>query len=181
MKNTRKLLAAVMALAMVSAIAPMSAFADTTVNPTGGDPFDVTPNPETAETQVEFSIDPAYTVTIPQRVELAEGEEDVYTGTDEITAQSVFLKPDQSIEVTLTSDSGFKLANETDGTVKLGYKAEAGDVTVTADNNGAVVATFGTSTEEQSQSITFTTTETPEYAGKYSDTVTFGLSVKTAN
>ena len=139
------------------------------------------PNPETANTQVEFSIDPAYTVTIPARVELAEGEEDVYTGSDKITAQSVFLKPDQSIEVTLTSGSAFKLANEADSTVKLGYKAEAGDVTVTADNNGAVVATFGTSTEEQSQPITFTTTETPEYAGTYSDTVVFGLSVKTAN
>ena len=138
------------------------------------------PKPETANTQVEFSIDPAYTVTIPARVELAEGEEDVYTGSDKITAQSVFLKPDQSIEVTLTSGSGFKLANEADSTVKLGYKAEAGDVTVTADNNCAVVATFGTSTEEQSQPITFTTTETPEYAGTYNDTVVFGISVKGA-
>ena len=178
--KTKRILSGLAALTFAGLMS-MTAFADTTVNPKGGDPFDVTPNPETANTQVEFSIDPAYTVTIPAKVELAEGEEDVYTGSDEITAQSVFLKPDQSIEVTLTSDSGFKLANETDSTVKLGYKAEAGDVTVTADNNGAVVATFGTSTEEQSQPITFTTTETPEYAGKYSDTVVFGLSVKTAN
>lgn len=139
------------------------------------------PDPDHANTRVEFSIDPAYTVTIPQRVELAEGEEDVYTGTDEIRAETVFLEPNQSIEVTLTSGSGFKLSHETDSTVKLGYKAEAGDVTVTAANNGAVVATFGTSTEEQIQPITFTTTETPQYAGTYSDTVTFGLSVKTAN
>ena len=178
--KTKRILSGLSALALAGLMS-MTAFADTTVNPKGGDPFNVTPDPDHAETQVEFSIDPAYTVTIPAKVELAEGEEDVYTGTDEITAQSVFLKPDQSIEVTLTSGSGFKLANETDSTVKLGYKAEAGDVTVTADNNGAVVATFGTSTQEQSQPITFTTTETPEYAGKYSDTVVFGISVKTAN
>ena len=178
--KTKRILSGLSALTFAGLMS-ITAFADTTISPKGGDPFDVTPDPRTAETQVEFSIDPAYTVTIPARVELAEGEEDVYTGSDEITAQSVFLKPDQSIEVTLTSDSGFKLANETDSTVKLGYKAEAGDVTVTADNNGAVVATFGTSTEEQFQPITFTTTETPEYAGKYSDTVVFGLSVITAN
>lgn len=183
--KTKRILSGLAALTLAGLMS-MTAFAQAEpesrpINPKGGTPFDVTPNPETANTQVEFSIDPAYTVTIPARVELAEGEEDVYTGSDKITAQSVFLKPDQSIEVTLTSGSGFKLANEADSTVKLGYKAEAGDVTVTADNNGAVVATFGTSTEEQSQPITFTTTETPEYAGTYSDTVTFGLSVKTAN
>ena len=176
--KTKRILSGLSALTFAGLMS-ITAFADTTITPKGGTPFDVTPDPDHAETQVEFSIDPAYTVTIPARVELAEGEEDVYTGSDEITAQSVFLKPDQSIEVTLTSDSGFKLANETDSTVKLGYKAEAGDVTVTADNNGAVVATFGTSTEEQSQPITFTTTETPEYAGTYSDTVVFGISVKT--
>ena len=176
--KTKRILGGLAALTLAGLMS-MTAFADTTVNPKGGTPFDVTPDPDHAETEVKFSIDPAYTVTIPARVELAEGGEDVYTGTDEITAQSVFLKPDQSIEVTLTSGSGFKLANEADSTVKLGYKAEAGDVTVTADNNGAVVATFGTSTQEQSQPITFTTTETPEYAGTYSDTVVFGISVKT--
>jgi hypothetical protein len=176
--KTKRILSGLAALTLAGLMS-MTAFADTTVSPKGGTPFDVDPDPDHADTQVEFSIDPAYTVTIPARVELAEGEEDVYTGSDEITAQSVFLKPDQSIEVTLTSGSGFKLANEADSTVKLGYKAEAGDVTVTADNNGAVVATFGTSTEEQIKPITFTTTETPEYAGKYSDTVVFGLSVKT--
>ena len=179
MKHTKRLLAAVMAFAMVSAIAPMSAFADTTVIP---DP-DNMPNPKTptAYTQVEFKVDPAYTVTIPAKVELAEGEQGVYSGSDEISAETVLLEPNQSISVTLTSGSGFKLANEADSTVKLGYKAEAGSVTVTADNNGAVVATFGTSKVEQMQPITFTTTETPEFAGKYSDTVTFGISVKTAN
>ena len=181
--KTKRILSGLSALTLAGLMS-LTAFAQAApesrpINPKGGTPFDVNPDPDHADTQVEFSIDPAYTVTIPARVELAEGGEDVYTGTDEITAQSVFLKPDQSIEVTLTSDSGFKLANETDSTVKLGYKAEAGDVTVTADNNGAVVATFGTSTEEQSQPITFTTTETPEYAGTYSDTVVFGISVKT--
>ena len=183
--KTKRILSGLAALTLAG-LMTMTAFASaapeaTTIKPKGGTPFDVTPDPDKANTQVEFSIDPAYTVTIPARVELAEGEEDVYTGTDEITAQSVFLEPNKTIEVTLTSGSGFKLANEADSTVKLGYKAEAGEVTVTADNNGAVVATFGTSTEEQSRPITFTTTETPEYAGTYSDTVVFGLSVKTAN
>lgn len=183
--KTKRILSGLSALTLAGLMS-MTAFAaaapeNTTVNPKGGTPFNVSPDPDHANTRVEFSIDPAYTVTIPAKVELAEGEEDVYTGTDEISAETVFLEPNQSIEVTLTSGSGFNLSHETDSTVKLGYKAQAGEVTVTAANNGAVVATFGTSTEEQSQPITFTTTETPEYAGTYSDTVVFGLSVKTAN
>ena len=182
--KTKRILSGLAALAMAGLMS-ITAFASEapeswTINPKGGDPFDVTPNREKADTRVEFSIDPAYTVTIPQRVELAEGAEDVYTGTDEIIAKSVFLEPNKTIEVTLTSGSSFKLSHDTDSTVKLGYKAQAGEVTVTAANNGAVVATFGTSKEDQFRRITFTTTETPKYAGKYSDTVTFGLSVKTA-
>ena len=170
-------LSALLTAAML--IAPMSAFADTTVIP---DPDNMpNPKPPTANTQVEFTVAPAYTVTIPAKVELAEGEQGVYSGSDEISSETVLLEPNQSISVTLTSDSGFKLANEADITVKLGYKAETGSVTVTADNNGAVVATFGTSKVEQIQPITFTTTETPDFAGKYSDTVIFGISVKTAN
>ena len=177
--KTKRILGGLAALTLAGLMS-MTAFADTTVNPKGGTPFDVTPNPETANTQVEFSIDPAYTVTIPQKVELEKNEElGKYTGSGEIKAESVFLEPNDRIEVTLTSGSGFKLSHEKDSTITLPYIATGFYGNVDAENNGRVVATFATSTEEQKLDVVFSTTEEPEYAGKYSDTVVFGISVKT--
>ncbi|MBQ3929241.1 MAG: hypothetical protein II711_04015, partial [Clostridia bacterium] len=112
MKTTRRFISAVMALAMVSAIAPMSAFAETTVSPIGGTPFDVTPNPRTANTEVEFSVDPTYTVTIPASVTLEDNGSGTYTNSGFLTADDVFLKPDQTIVVTVSGD--FRLENEID-------------------------------------------------------------------
>ena len=174
MKHTKKLLAAVMALAMVSAIAPMSAFAETSVSPVGGNPFDVTPNPRTANTEVEFSVDPSYTVTIPASVTLEDNGSGIYTNTGTLTADDVFLKPDQTIVVTISGD--FELENEIDSDITVAYQAEGSEGI--AGNRG-VVATFNTSVDPQSVGVVFRTVGDPQYAGKYSDTVTFGIAVKT--
>ena len=75
----KKLISGISALLTAATlITPMNAFVDTTINP---DP-DNMPNPKqpTAYTQVEFTVDPTYTVTIPAKVELAEGEQGVYSG-----------------------------------------------------------------------------------------------------
>ncbi len=171
----KKIIAGLSALAIMAM--PVTAFADTTVNPKGGDPFDVTPDPGSANTTVKFSVDPAYTVTIPQKIELAKDTDGLYKGADSIKAASVFLEPDQRIVVTLTSPGGFKLSNGADNTVKLAYNATGSEGVVDADHNGRRVAEFATSKVEQSVDISFATTEKPEYAGKYSDTVVFGISV----
>ena len=140
------------------------------------------PKPDTANTQLEFSIDPGYTVTIPAKVELAKDDQlGKYVGAGTIEADSVFLEPNQTIVVTLTSPSGFKLAHRNDSSIKLGYQAESQFGTVNADNNGSKVAEFPTSVQKQSFDVGFSTTEEPKYAGKYSDTVVFGVSVRTNN
>ena len=174
MKKTRRFISAVMALAMVSAIAPMSAFAETSVSPVGGTPFDVTPNPRTANTEVEFSVDPGYTVTIPASVTLEDDGSGIYTNTGIIDADDVFLKPDQTIVVTISGD--FELENEIDSDITVAYQAEGSEGIA---GNGGVVATFNTSADHQSVEVEFSTLEEPQYAGKYSDTVTFGIAVET--
>ncbi len=171
MKYTKRLLAAVMALAMVSAIAPMSAIADTTIIP---DPDNMpNPKPSSANTEVEFSVDPTYTVTIPANVELADNGSGIYANTGILTAEDVFLKPNQAIAVTISGD--FKLENEIDSGITVGYQAE-GPLGIVG--NGDIVTLFGTSDEPQSAAIEFSTLEEPQYAGNYSDTVTFGISVE---
>lgn len=172
MKHTKKLLAAVMALSMVSAVAPMSAFADTTVTP---DPNDMpNPTPDTAPTTVEFSVEPTYTVTIPANVELADNGSGIYTNIGTLTAEDVFLEPNQEIVVTISGD--FELENEIDSGITVDYQAEGPWGIV---GNGDIVTEFFTSDEPQSDEIEFRTIEEPQYAGNYSDTVTFGIAVET--
>lgn len=172
MKNTRRFISAVMALAMVSAIAPMSAIADTTIIP---DPDDMpNPTPDTAPTTVEFSVEPTYSVTIPANVELADNGSGIYENSGIIEAEDVFLEPNQAIAVTISGD--FELENEIDSGITVDYQAEAPWGIV---GNGDIAAIFGTSDEPQFANIEFSTTEDPQYAGNYRDTVTFGISIMT--
>ena len=172
MKTTRRFISAVMALAMVSAIAPMSAIADTTIIP---DPDDMpNPTPDTAPTTVEFSVEPTYSVTIPAKVELADNGSGIYANSGIIDAQDVFLEPNQAIVVTISGD--FELENEIDSGITVDYQAEGPWGIV---GNGDIVTEFFTSDEPQSDEIEFRTIEEPQYAGNYSDTVTFGIAVET--
>ena len=178
MKHTKKLLAAVMAFAMVSAIAPMSAFADTTVSPTGGNPFDVTPNPGTAPTTVEFRVDPTYTVTIPAKVTLADNGEGIYTNSGTLKAEGVKLAEGKEIVVSLTSASKFNMQTAGASEYKLPYTAEGAFGKLTDKEAGGIVAKFATSTEDQEVPVTFTTDETPKYAGTFTDPVVFTIEIK---
>ncbi len=177
MKNTR-IFAAALALASAFAIASMTAFADTTVNPTGGDPFDATPKPGTANTTVEFSVDPAYTVTIPATVTLEKGAEDIYGGSGTITAESVKLAEGKEIVVTLTSASKFNMKTSAAAAYKPPYTDEGAFGKLTDKDNGGIVAKFATSTAVQNTPVTFTTDETPMYSGTYSDPVVFTISIE---
>lgn len=163
----KKLLTVVLTLAMVLSLSVTAFAAD--INQ------DI--DPKTGSTNVTFNVDPTYTVTIPATVEL------VKTGTDTITyekdmtitaAAGVRLLEGQSIQVTLTSD--FNLETAASSTYKLPYTVTVGGSTI--QNNG-VVATFGTNTAEQSSTLHFAANN-PTYAGDYSDTVTFTISVVTA-
>ena len=169
----KKLISGISALLTAAMlIAPMSAFADTTINP---DPDNMpNPTPETAPTTVEFSVEPTYSVTIPAKVELADNGSGIYANSGIIDAQDVFLEPNQAIAVTISGD--FELENEIDSGITVGYQAEA---PWGIAGNGDIAAIFGTSDEPQFANIEFSTTEDPQYAGNYRDTVTFGISIMT--
>lgn len=174
MKKLISGLSALLTAAML--IAPMSAFADTTINP---DPDNMpNPKPGTAGTTVEFRVDPAYTVTIPSTVTLEKGEDDIYTKSDFVKAEGVRLEEGEKIVVTLTSASKFNLSHAGTGEYKLPYTAETVAFGKVNKETGGKVAEFVTSTAEQKAEITFTTDETPKYAGTYSDPVVFGISVE---
>ena len=166
----KKIISGISALAMVMALAPMSAFADTTI--TEADTL-----PKTADSSVEFTVDPAFTVTIPAKVTLEKGEGDVYGGSGTIKAESVFLNEGKEIVVSLTSASKFNMQTSATSEYKLPYTAEGAFGKLTDKEAGGIVAKFATSTTVQNTPVTFTTDETPKYAGTYTDPVVFTIEV----
>ncbi len=177
MKRTKRFISGLSALAIAAALAPMNVFADTTVSPTGGNPFDVTPNPGTAPTTVEFSINPTYTVTIPATVTLADNGSGIYTNSGTLKAKDVKLDEGKEIVVSLTSASKFNMQTSASATYKLPYTAEGAFGKLTDKEAGGIVAKFATSTEDQEVPVTFTTDETPKYAGTFTDPVVFTIKV----
>ena len=174
----KKLISGISALLTAAMlIAPMSAFADTTVSPTGGNPFDVTPKPGTAGTTVEFSVDPTYTVTIPAKVTLEDNGEGIYTNSGTLKAEGVKLAEGKEIVVSLTSASKFNMQTAATSEYKLPYTAEGAFGKLTDKEAGGIVAKFATSTTVQNTPVTFTTDETPKYAGTYTDPVVFTIEV----
>ena len=156
----KKLFAVILAVAMLATMS-VTAFA---ANTTGG------------STEVSFNVDPTYTVTIPATVELAKetaGDGTVtYENDYTLTAQAgVRLKKNEYIEVTVASD----FTMQTTEGATLAYSITAGGNAVA--NNG-VVADFATDKAEQTATIHIAAND-PDFAGEYTDTVTFTLTVKT--
>ena len=132
-------------------------------------------NASQGSTEVSFNVDPTYTVTIPATVELQKVEDNgtvTYENDYTIGANAgVRLKKNEYIEVTVASD--FEMTT-TEGAT-LAY-------TITAENaavaTGGVVAEFATDKAEQTATIHIAAND-PDFAGEYTDTVTFTLTVKT--
>ena len=126
-------------------------------------------------TEVSFNVDPTYTVTIPATVELNKVDTEgvvTYENDYTITAEAgVRLKKGEYIEVTIAGD----YVMEPPQGATLAY-------TITKDGNALdndIVATFTTDKAEQSSTIHIAAGD-PDYAGDYSDTVTFTISVQQA-
>lgn len=178
MKNTRKFMAAVMALTMVSALSPMSAFAaDTEIKPgTNG-----TPDPSSADFDVKYTYtipDPTFTVTIPAGVTLS----DSGSVNKSISAEDVknMEANGKKIVVTLdsasnnaTGDSTFKAKN---GNSEATYTISSGE---TAVKVGDTVAEF---TADGSSVLTFSKITLPAspVAGDYTEMLTFGIAMVNA-
>ena len=154
----KKLFALILAVALMATMS-VTAFA---ANTTGG------------STEVTFNVDPTYTVTIPATVELNKVEDNgvvTYENDYTLTASAgVRLKKGEYIEVTVASD--FEMTTTEGATLEYTITAENAAVA----NNG-VVAEFATDKAEQTATIHIAAND-PDFAGDYSDTVTFTLTVK---
>ena len=169
MKHTKKLLAAVMALTMVSAVAPMSAFADTEVKQNSTE--------QSGEMKATYEVEAKYTVTIPAGVTL----DSKNSVSKKIEASDVLLESGQKIKVSLT-----KASNTPEGS-SFSAKTDKGDSTATytigkgeATSGISVGDTVAEFTAEGTQTLTFSKAEGATYAGTHTETLTFGIAVESA-
>ena len=147
---------------------------------------------------MKFSVDPAYTVTIPIGVVLNAKDPtklmDKYSNYTTLTASDVFLREGEKIVVKLSAASEFYMKAAGALEYKLPYTAykvnvEDGQVDdnskkavkKTADPEEAdVVAEFSGATTDFPKSVyvLYETDEALKYSGTYTDTVTYTISIE---
>ena len=170
----KKLASFVLALAMAAVCAApamaegadssaSSASSTTTIDQ--GSPF------KKGDTTVQFKIEPAYTVEIPQTVTLdktGEGAAVTYEKDLELTASNVRLEKGKELHITISNANDYKL---TAGNATLDYTVDGGKPSPTD-----VVASFTTPTTEKTVNLHIKA-ENPTYAGNYSGTLQFTIAV----
>ena len=125
-------------------------------------------------TTVTFTIDPAYTVTIPGTIELDKITDTTNTTVTyekdlTLTASNVRLEKGKKLQVSIDKiKSTFQLSA---GTAKLDYT-----INNTKPDTIDVVAIFGTSTTDQSVTLHIKAGN-PEFAGAYTGTLNFTIEV----
>lgn len=117
---------------------------------------------------VEFYVKPSYSVTIPQEIKLDEKAE--------ISAENVVLDPGNVLNVYAEGEDGrFVLKQESNG-ASLQFEIRNGEESV---QEGTPVLTVNPNeSSDGSVSLSFAQSGTAKYAGNYSGTVNFRISVE---
>ena len=157
MKNTKKIITLALAAAMLSATGITAFAADTEVNQ------DTTP--PTGATTVNYQVDPAYTVVIPESVTLTDAD---------VTAIIKIYGADENSNVVIGKGQKVNVANTDGDTIAytVNDKNAVADLTTVAECTAA--------DGKKDTNITFTKTGTAAYAGTYTDTLTFTVSLEDA-
>lgn len=143
-----------------------TALADETITEQGGE----------VQTNVFFTIATTYTIVIPSQVSL-KSDQTVSSAT--IEAKNVKLPDKKMVAVYLSNMS----SDETSPFVKLKNGADSDKVSYKIYSDAAATTPIGCGSEvchfptDGSSNVYFKLTETPLYAGEYTDTITFAVSL----
>lgn len=178
----KKLLSLVLTLALALSLS-VTAFAagdedtgtttqDTTIN--YGD------NDQTGSTTVNYSVTPAYTVTIPEKVTVGGEAVKVKVSGVKVTYGKQVVVRLTGINVTPenpSGDTGFKVKTKEGAELTYSVKKQSGSI-ITADGSNTVLTVNPLYNSGASVSLIFALAEPVQYAGDYSGTVTFTVSVE---
>lgn len=158
----KKLLTLLLTAALATAAAT-TVFADDT---------QIKPNttPPTGQTTVTYTVAPTYTVTIPAKVTLGQ--------TATVSASGVKINKTQNLIVRLTGTSGNNNAFTVNANgAELTYTVEKDNADI-AINSEVLKVNTDTSTDKLSAKLSFVAPKSVTYAGDYTGTVTFTVSVE---
>ena len=161
----KRILAVILAAVMVMGLAT-AVFAD-----------DKTLDGDAGTTNVTYTTEEAYTVTIPADITLTSSK---LSATGNVKVTNALLGSGETLKITVASSNGYNLVN---GDSKIAYTVKKGETTITADANEVISVEAGVKiTDTNSAALTFATTEAnikaATAAGAHKDTLTFTVSVK---
>ena len=170
MKNKKRFIAGMITLTMVSAMAPLNAFATENTKT-------IDANTSSNNTDVKYSVDPSYTVVIPASITLSDTAATSTSISVDETAKPFKLAKGQKLSVKIANEdtNDFKVTNADDS---LDYTVTAGSETLA---KGSTAAEFSND-DKTDKTLTFSKMDASEakYAGDYKGTLTFGISVENA-
>ncbi|MBO4867429.1 MAG: Ig-like domain-containing protein [Ruminococcus sp.] len=171
MKNTKRFITGMVTLAMVSAMAPINAFATENIKTLDA-------STSSNSTDVKYSVDPSYTVVIPASITLSDTAATSASISVDETAKPFKLAKGQKLSV--------KIANEDTNDFKVTNADNSLDYTVTAGSDtlakGSTAAEFSND-DKTDKTLTFSKMDSTlaKYAGDYTGTLTFGIELEDAS
>lgn len=138
---------------------------------------DINEENKTGKTVVTYGVDGGFTVVIPADFNLTKGAETTQT----VKASNVYLEYGKHLSVTMASDnyadSKWHLVHESDEDEKVEYTIGTSSG---ADyiESGASILTINAGTLTGERTLYFKTEDSPNLAGKYTDTLNFTVTVQ---
>ena len=161
----KKLLALILAVALMATMSVTAFAADNTVNYNGSE------RPQTSGLNVTYNVTPTFSVTIPASVAL--------DSSVTVSAADVIVEYGKAVNVKLSgtseNDNTFKL--RTDEGAVLSYTVKKGEAAV---NVGDTILSVVPGSDKTSAELTFVEPASYTYAGLYKGTVTFTIAVEAA-
>lgn len=159
----KKLLTLLLTAALATAAAT-TAFADTSIEPST--------TPQKGKTEVSYTVQPSYTVTIPASVTLTNTNK---IGTATVKAENVTVPHGKAVKVALTNANDFKVKSTEGAELPYTITKDRQNVTV----NDVVLSVASDATGKKGEAILeFEITDKIVYSGEYTGTVTFTVSVE---
>ena len=164
----KKLLTLLLTAALATAAATTAFAADTTIS--AG--TDGKPSPTAApQMNVTYTVQPTYTVTIPAKVTLGTSAT--------ISASNVKIQKNQHLIVKLTGTSGTNNAFTVQAlNEELTYKVKMGKDKYITTGDEVLKVNTDTASTQPSATLSFEAPASAKYAGTYTGTVTFTVSVE---
>lgn len=163
----KKLLTLLLTAALATAAATTAFAADNTIKP--GD--DGNTDPKTGTTNVTYTVQPTYTVTIPASVTMLR--------TAIVRAGDVTLPKGQAVKVKLTDAKGFKVKSQEGAELSYAVFQETVNGSELVKLNDTVLSVASDAKDKKGEALlTFAFANKATYSGTYTGTLTFTVSVE---